>query len=390
RLSRRPVSRSARTPPRKSPTLDANGRDLASYFRIARIRAVEAIEPAMNPKQKTHDGASRATRHTLQRALAFVAAPLALLCLVALPSAGQQPAIGRSAAARRRQQEQLTDAQADLYERWRANINLNQPAAFEAGREYVGKYPNDEYSARVRAWVEAYERAARKLQFESLLFKEKKYAAAFGVGKQVLANEPDNLRTIINLASAGYLASNAGDASSNAETLDYARRATALLEGGAKPSDWKPFTGQPDALAYLNFITGELILRETPAESVNYFRKAIASEGAVKNTPVIYSRLAAAYVASRYEPQSKAFEARFGGKEATPESKAALEEINATVDLITDAYARAVALSGTEAQYAEARARWMQELTRFYKFRNNDSADGLEAYIAGVTAKPLP
>ncbi|MDQ1524590.1 MAG: hypothetical protein QOE47_2514, partial [Pyrinomonadaceae bacterium] len=323
-------------------------------------------------------------------ALAFVAAPLALLCLVALPLAAQQPAIGRSAAARRRQQEQPTDAQADLYERWRANINLNQSAAFEAGREYVGKYPNDEYSARVRAWVEAYERAARKLQFESLLFKEKKYAAAFGVGKQVLANEPDNLRTIINLASAGYLASNAGDASSNAETLDYARRATALIEGGAKPSDWKPFTGQPDALAYLNFITGELILRETPAESVNYFRKAIASEGAVKNTPVIYSRLAAAYVASRYEPQSKAFEARFGGKEATPESKAALEEINATVDLITDAYARAVALSGTEAQYAEARARWMQELTRFYKFRNNDSADGLEAYIAGVTAKPLP
>ncbi|HEX9919671.1 MAG TPA: hypothetical protein VGA87_10915, partial [Pyrinomonadaceae bacterium] len=239
-------------------------------------------------------------------------------------------------------------------------------------------------------WVDAYERAARKVQFEELLFKEKKFKAAFGVGKQVLADEPDNLRTIINLASAGYLASNAGDASFDAETLEFARRATASLEQGAKPSDWKPFTGQADALAYLNFITGELILKETPAESVNYFRKAIASEGAVKDTPIIYSRLAAAYVASSYEPQSKEFVARFGDKEATPESKAALEEINATVDRITDAYARAVALSGSEPQYREARARWMQELTRFYKFRNNDSTDGLEAYIAGVTAKPLP
>jgi hypothetical protein len=340
----------------------------------------------MKSKQKTQGGASHRTR----RALAFAFAPLALLGLVALPSAAQQPSARRSAAARRQRQAQVTSAQAELYERWRANINLNQLAAFEAGREYIGKYPNDEYSARVRVWVEAYERGARKVQFEGLLFKEKKYAAAFNVGKQVLADEPDNLRTIINLASAGYLASNAGDASFDAETLEFARRATALLEQGAKPSDWKPFTGQPDALAYLNFITGELILKETPAESVNYFRKAIASEGAIKHTPIIYSRLAAAYVASRYEPLSKEFETRFGGKEATPESKAALEEINATVDRITDAYARAVALSGTEPQYAQARARWMQELTRFYKFRNNDSADGLEVYIAGVTAKPLP
>lgn len=309
--------------------------------------------------------------------------------LLALPSASaQQPTAERSAS--RLRQQQITQAQAELYERWRANINLNQQVAFEAGREYVGKYPNDEYAARVSGWVVAYERAARKLQFESLLFKEKKYAAAYAVGQQVLASEPDNLKTIINLASAGYLASNTGNESFNAETLALARRATQMIEQGNKPSDWKPFNGQPDALAYLNFITGELILKETPAESIKYFRKAIASEGALKNTPVIYSRLAAAYVASEYEPQSKEFEGRFGGKEATPESKAALEQINVTVDRITDALARAVALSGTEAQYAEARARWMQELTRFYKFRNNDSTDGLEAYIAGVNAKPLP
>jgi len=322
-----------------------------------------------------------------------VVAVCALLFLLALPSAGQQPspsAQRASASQRRQRQQQITQAQAELYERWRGNINLNQQAAFEAGREYSGKYPNDEYAPRVRGWVADYERAARKLQFEGLLFREKKYVAAYKIGKQVLADEPDNLRTIINLASAGYLASSAGDASLNAETLEYARRATALLEAGGKPSDFKPFTGQADALAYLNFITGELILKETPAESVAYFRQAIESEGTIKNTPIIYSRLAAAYIASQYEPQSKEFAARFGGKETTPESKVALDNINRTVDRITDALARAVALSGAETQYTAARARWIEELTRFYKFRHNDSTDGLEAYIAGATAKPLP
>jgi hypothetical protein len=310
--------------------------------------------------------------------------------LIALPSAAaaQQPSAERRAA--RQRQQQITQAQADLYERWRANINLNQQIAFEAGREYVGKYPNDEYTARVSGWVQAYERAARKLQFEELLFKEKKYAAAYALGKQVLASEPDNLRTIINLASAGYLALNTGNASFDAETLAFARQAMEMLERGGKPSDWKPFTGQSDTLAYLNFITGELILKETPAESIPYFRKAIESEGSVRNTPIVYARLAAAYVAGEYEPLAKRFERNGSGPPESEEDKAALLKIHLISDRIIDAYARAVALSGTDTQYQEARARWREQLTQFYKFRHNDSTDGLEAYIAGATAKPLP
>ncbi|HJR06959.1 MAG TPA: hypothetical protein VJ842_06875 [Pyrinomonadaceae bacterium] len=343
----------------------------------------------MKSKQETQTASPRATRRSA-RTLTFVS--FAFVFLLVLSSSFAQGTSSQPSAARRRQQQaQITQAQADLYERWRANINLNQQAAFEAGREYVGKYPKDEYGARVGKWVEAYERAARKLQFESLLFREKKYAAAYAIGKQVLADDPDNLRTIINLASAGYLASNAGDTSHNAETLRFARRATEMIERGGKPSDWKPFGGQPDALAYLNFITGELILKETPAESVAYFRKAIESEGSVKNTPIVYSRLAAAYIVSEYEPLAKRFTDTNGSRPPeSEEDKAAFARITLVADRIIDAYARAVALSGTDAQYQEARARWMEQLTQFYKFRNNDSTDGLDAYIAGVTSKPLP
>ncbi len=164
----------------------------------------------------------------------------------------------------------------------------------------------------------------------------------------------------------------------------------ALLEQGSTPKEWKPFAGKADAVAYLNFVIGDLILKEMPAESVTYFRKAIESGGAVKDAPAIYARLAAAYVASRYDPQSREYAAKFTGKEETPESTAALENIYQTVDRITDAYARAIVLSGKEAEYNTARGQWLQELTRFYKFRHDDSTAGLEAYIAGATARPLP
>ena len=105
---------------------------------------------------------------------------------------------------------------------------------------------------------------------------------------------------------------------------------------------------------------------------------------------VLYSRLAAAYVVGRYDPLSKDYQSRYAGKEANDESRAALEKINGVVDLISDAYARAVALAGAEPKYVEAKRRWSDELTRFYKFRHNDSADGLEAFVAGVASKPLP
>ena len=55
-----------------------------------------------------------------------------------------------------------------------------------------------------------------------------------------------------------------------------------------------------------------------------------------------------------------------------------------------DAYARAVALSQSDPQYAGPRARWQQELTEFYKTRHDGSTEGLNALIASVVNKPLP
>jgi hypothetical protein len=313
-----------------------------------------------------------------------VALALALLSLVACvpPARAQQPAVGTARS--------ITQAQADLYERWRANINMNQQAAFDAGREYLAKYPGDPYAAYVRPWVGAYERAARKLEF-ARLFKLQKFGEVFRTGKLILADEPDDLKTIIHLAYAGYLASGRGDDSLAPEALEDARRAVQMIESGArKPADWQPFVDQADALGYLHFVIGELTFKDDAANSAQLYRKALGYETTLRRAPVIYSRLAAAYVVTEYDPLSKEYEARFAGKDPTDESRAALEKIRGVVDHIIDAYARAVAFSGGEPKYADAKRRWADELTRFYKFRHDDSTDGLDALVASVATKPLP
>lgn len=319
---------------------------------------------------------------------ARVAALAVLLSLIICPTASQnararQPQVSQPAPP------QITQAQAELYERWRSNINTNQPIAFDAGSAYLAKYPDNEYATHVRPWVEAYERAFRKVEFQRL-FKARQFAELFRTGKLVLEDEPDHFKTIAHLAYAGYLAGGRGDESFAAESLAYARRAVQLIESGAKPADWQPFVDKSDALGYLHFVIGELTFKDDPANSAQLFRKALGFETTLRRTPVIYSRLAAAYVASEYDPLSKDYTARFAGKDPSDESRAALEKINASVDHVVGAYARAVAFSGDDPKYAEVKRRWADELTRFYKFRHDGSTEGLDALVAAASSKPLP
>ncbi len=305
---------------------------------------------------------------------------MALLCCAALAHA--QTAVPTPA--------QLTDAQATLYERWRANIKQNQRAAYEAGKEYLAQYPHDDYAAYVRPWVALYERAVRKARFQQLLYTEKKYGEAYTAGQLALADEPENIKTLLDLASAAYLATGAGDEAVRASALALARQSMAQLEAGKQTTDWKPFAGPADAIAYLNLVIGDLILKDTPAEAVAYLRKAALSEGAIKHAPTVYARLAAAYAKSEYEPLAQDFAARFATREATPESQVALAKIFPVLERMIDAYARALALSQGDAQYNATRARWLQELTALYKARHDNSTTGLNELLTSVLSKPLP
>lgn len=285
---------------------------------------------------------------------------------------------------------QITEAQAQLYERWRANIKQNQRAAYEAGKEYLTQYPHDEYAAYVRRWIALYEPAVRKARFKQLLYKEKKYDEAYVVGQQALADEPENVKVLLELASAAYLATGAGDEAVRADALALARKSISQLEAGQQAADWQPFANAADAVAYFNFVIGDLILKDAPGEAVAYLRKAALSEGAIKHAPTVYARLAAAYARSEYEPLAQDFAARFAAKEATPASQAALAKIFPVLDRMIDAYARAVALSQGEPQYNATRPRWLQELTALYKARHDNATTGLDELIAGIINKPLP
>jgi tetratricopeptide (TPR) repeat protein len=273
-----------------------------------------------------------------------------------------------------------------------------QKEAYGIGQEYLTKYAscNDTYSKAVQKFVTQYGEAVRKVgnvaELNDALYKNKDYAKAFQVGQQMIAADPENLSLLIQLGYAGYNAQSLNPplTTFSPTALGYAKRAIEMLEAGKTPSEWVLFKSKDEALAYLNFAVGEYMIKSDPAGAIPFYLKSFALESPVKTTAPAYARLAAAYQVGQYDPLQKEFTAKYGGKPETDESKFALNNLNQVMDRVIDAYARAVNLAGNDPKVAADKKVWLETLTGFYKFRNNDSTTGLDAFIASATSKPLP
>src|SRR5206468_4485755 len=100
-----------------------------------------------------------------------------------------------------------------------------------------------------------------------------------------------------------------------------------------------------------------------PEAAVVPFIKSTQIDSDRKSAPSTYYYLALAYQNGAYKRLSDDYSKRFSNQAESPESKAALENINKVVDKMIDAYARAVALAGNDPQNQKAKDGWMATLT---------------------------
>jgi tetratricopeptide (TPR) repeat protein len=277
-----------------------------------------------------------------------------------------------------------------IYKRFVDNRIPNPAAAYQAARDYLQKYQKDkdQYTDYLQKWVLAYERDERKRNLP-VLINEKKFAEAYSSGAKILADEPEYLRAQIDLGYAGYIAASAKDETHNNDALNYARKAIQALEAGKTPSEWAPFKGKDDTLAYLHYAVGFLTLKTNPDQAIDSLLRAARYQSDIKNTPSTYYFLAVAYESGPYKTQSTAYQTAYANKPETPESKAALEKLNVVMDRIIDAYARAIAAAGTDPKTEQSRKEWLAQMTTFYNFRNGSDA-GINEFIAASLQKPLP
>lgn len=276
------------------------------------------------------------------------------------------------------------------YNEFRANFKTDTAKANELAKKWLAcpeVAGEEQITPYLRNFVTLYEKAARKDKIHELVYGSKDYPKAIELAKAVLAEEPDNLKVLIDSAYAGYASKNPAY---QAETLANAKKAIQLIESGKTLENWSPYVSKDEALGYLYNAIGSLAVQKNASVGLPDLIKAAQFEGKLKKLPFTYGTIAEAYEAGPYAKLSEEYKAKYGGKDETPESKLALENINQIIDRMIDAYARAVALAGNDAQYAAAKKAWMDSLSTWYKFRHNQNDAGLNEMIAGILAKPLP
>lgn len=321
----------------------------------------------------------------------------ATVAMLAIPVAAQNTAAPAGASA---PQDGCTQEAKDAnYKIFRETLKTDQPKANEAAKKYLacpaaatpteGETKIVEYLKR---WTRLYEEGSKKNKLTQLLYADKKYDEAFVLGREILAAEPEYAKGIIDLGANGYLVAPLKNEQLITEAVQYARKGLQLLESGKTLEDWGNLQNKDIAVAYLNYTIGTLTVAKDPAGALKHLIKSAQFETPLKKSAITYAYIAGAYETGPYAQQSADYQAKYSGKDETPESKLALANINQLVDRIIDGYARAVALAGTDTKLAAEKAAWQENLTRLYKYRHeSDTAlTGLNEMIAGILSKPLP
>ena len=318
----------------------------------------------------------------------------ATVALLALPVAANTSVVATANAA---QDACAPEARDVLYKTFTDNRQADQAKAYDAAKKYLAcpvATPTEaqtkiiEYLTR---WVGLYEKGKRKQTFTDELYNKKNYTEAFKLGGEILKDQPDDTKVMLDLGANGYLVASLNNAQLTAEAVDYARKAIAALEGGKTVEDWTGLQNKDVALAYANYTVGSLTIEKDPAGALKYLIKAAQYETPLKKSPVTYALIAGAYETGPYAKLSQEYTEKYKGKDETPESKLALANIHQIVDRMIDGYARAVALAGSDAKIAAQKATWNDSLKQWYKFRNpNEPETGVDTLVASILSKPLP
>ena len=288
------------------------------------------------------------------------------------------------------------EGKAALYKTFVDNRKDDQAKAFDAAKKYLAcpapaQVTEDQQKIidYLKKWSAAYEEGMKGVNFEKTLWTDKNYAEAFKMAPDLLAKSPDDLKILVALGTNGYLVV-VKNPELAPQALDYARKAMQLIQGGKTLDNWGPLNNKETALAYLNFTVGTLTLEKDPANALKNLIQAAQFETPLKKSPFTYAYIAGAYDTGPYAKQSEEYKRLYFGKDETPESKLALANINQLVERMIDGYARAVALAGSDANYAKQKTVWQESLTTWYKYLHNNTTDGMDQYVAAVVSKPLP
>lgn len=206
---------------------------------------------------------------------------------------------------------------------------------------------------------------------------------AFRIGSSILSKNPDEVHTHVQLAFAGANEVKKQNSKFVKPALQSSIKAIALIEADKKPANmdaanWANHKALLPQLyhqsAFLNFVEGNLADATTQANKATTLRptdpQSFALLGMVINQDYLKS-------AENYKTMPEG-----------TDKAATLKKLVGMLDQIIDAYAHAVALSSGKPEFQALMQQLTSDLTSYYKFRHNNSTEGMQELIDKYKPKP--
>jgi tetratricopeptide (TPR) repeat protein len=285
------------------------------------------------------------------------------------------------------------------------------PAAkLQAGAAFIKKYPKSTLHSRVAqalaneiaAVKDATQKVSLAQEYQGI-FKEpsdqelivpilidgyrdaKRFDEAFAAGTEFLKSNPDSLLVLVKLLMLGTDQAKQRNGKFIEPSLQYGAHAIQLIEAkkippGMDDAAWKVFeTNLPrmyQSMGVLNLVKGDRVEA----------RARLTKAAELAPTDPFNYLLLLDVVDSAYQEAAKRYQTMPSGNAKNEE----YPKVMALLDNVIDILARVIALSEGNAQLAQARQQSINDLESYYKYRHNNSTEGMQQLIDKykATAKP--
>lgn len=261
----------------------------------------------------------------------------------------------------------------------------DQDKAYQMSKDFLARYAEDkdEKVTKVKDFAAKYRLSAFNKKLD-----DGKTTEAFQMGKEILADEPENSYVTMNLAYGGYEAlTKKKDKSFADDSVNYANKTLSLYDAGKLPNSFQPFKDQAEATALMYYIIGNFAVDTDVKKAAEYFYKSLQYESKIKNTAYPYYYIAFNYE-KIYEKAAKDFQTKHGSKTTEDDEyrkdNANLEKV---LERMLDSYARTVKIAQVENN--PNTAAWKQRYMDIYKFIKQSDA-GADEYLNDIMSKPMP
>ena len=317
----------------------------------------------------------------MKRSVMMMAAFTFILALfVPLISAQTQPAAGTQPAAAQDPAKEEYDAYTAWYTAYKAQDTAK---SLELGKAFVEKFPNSKYTDFIKK---------DNVRVRGVLFnksvQEKNMAEMIRIGKEVLATDPDNLDYLTAMAvqlSTNELYAPTPNYAHAAEASEFTEHAIRLIESGKTPSGDASKFDKNKTLAYFHRTLASLEdHNKNTDKALDHYMEAAKLEPMNANYYFNCGRLHhMKYIAAakKYSDLPQA-DRDAAPAEMKPEVKATLDEVNKEADAVINCWVRFMGLTATEMKgWETSRPQVEKVVTELYKYRHNDSAEGLQKLI---------